>query len=369
MYRIILRDLFKLVGKKNYTYNRSNGSGTLYGREFYSFGFTDADDFETLRGLTLGGAYVTEATLCHEEFFNELLARCSGIPGALIFLDTNPAGPTHWLYSKFITNPELLAAGDVRRFRFTLESNLSLDEYTKASLKRFYVPGSLRYKRMIEGQWVMADGVIYTSFNYERNTLEPDQIPRCETLWLPFDFGIQHPTVFGQLGKHNNKYYLVDAYRHHGDVEGRKTNSAYIQDMREFIAGNPERSMLGFAAPPQAIIRDPAPVAAAFNVELEEAFQDIALEMANNDILEGIGTVQRMLENKEFFVNRKLLDVIKGFGGYCWDKKASQRTGHDIPLKVDDDEMCMVRYGLHSLNAMNQADAPSQAWDLIANAF
>ena len=27
-YRIILRDLFKLVGKKNYTYNRSNGSGS-----------------------------------------------------------------------------------------------------------------------------------------------------------------------------------------------------------------------------------------------------------------------------------------------------------------------------------------------------
>lgn len=354
-----MRDLFKLVGKKNYTYNRSNGSGTIYGREFYSFGFTDANDFQTLRGLTLGGAYVTEATLCHEEFFNELMARCSGIHGSSIFCDTNPASPTHWFY-KLITNEDLIANGDIRRFRFTIDSNLSLNEHDKATLKRVYIPGSLRYKRMIEGLWVMADGIIYTSFNYENNTIDPLLIPHAESIWLPFDFGIQHPTIFGQLTRHKDKFYLVDMYRHHGEVEGRKTATDYIEDMRKFMGK--------FPMPPDKIIKDPAPVSAAFNVQIEREFNHISQSLANNDVLQGIDTVQQALQTQSFFVSRhpNCEPAIRGFGAYAWDRKASQRTGQDIPLKEDDDEMCMIRYGLHSVQ---KASPVSDAWDLIHDAF
>lgn len=349
VYRNFLRDLFRIVGEKNYTYKRQLGRGTIFGREFYVFSFKDADDFKALQGATLGGAYMTETVHCHPDFFKELLARCS-VGGARIFCDCNPASPQHWFYLEFLTNEKLLATGILKRFRFNFDSNLSLTEEFKDSLKELYVPGSLRYKRMIEGQWVAADGVIYTSFNYERNTLEPSEIPNLDTLWLPFDFGIQHPTIFGQLGKHNGKFYLADCYRHNGEIEGRQTNGEYVLDMRDFLAGNPKRKMLGFPHRPQSLILDPAPVSAAFNVELGREFSDIAQELANNEVLEGIGTVQRMLENKDFFVSRKCLDVIRGFGGYIWDKKASERTGNDVPLKVGDDEMCMVRYGLHTLN-------------------
>lgn len=359
VYRIILRDLFKLVGEANYTWNSSRGQGTIYGREFYCFGFTDANDFQTLRGLTLGGAYVTEATLCHEEFFNELQARCTGIAGALIFCDTNPAAPSHWFH-KLITNADLLANGDIRRFRFNIDSNLSLDPGEKASLKRRYIPGSLRYKRMIEGQWVAADGVIYTAFDYDRNTIDPLLIPQAQSIWVPFDFGIQHPTIFGKLTQHDNTLYLADMYRHHGDVDGRKSNNDYIADLRKFMSD--------FPFEPDAIIRDPAPIAAAFNVQLGQEFDYIHQIMANNDLLEGIDSVQLALQEGTFKVSRhpNCEPAIRGFGSYIWDKKASQRTGNDVPLKQDDDEVSMIRYGVHTVRKL----APvGSAWEMIDDEF
>ena len=122
IFRIFLRDLFALAGPANYTYNRQNGSGTIFGRAFYSFGFRKSDDYERLRGATLGGALLTEATLCHPDFFNEILARLS-LDGSKIFLDTNPAGPYHWLYTDYIMNEDLIGSGLLKPFGFNFDSN------------------------------------------------------------------------------------------------------------------------------------------------------------------------------------------------------------------------------------------------------
>lgn len=342
VWRNFLKDLLALIPQKYWSYNSQRGKGRIFGRDFYVFSFLNADDFKVLQGATLGGAVVTEAVHCHKEFLNELLARCS-VPGAKLFWDLNPASPTHYIYTDFLTNEDIIAAGDLIRFKFDFDSNLSLTEEYKASLKRYYVPGSLRYKRMIEGLWVAAEGVIYNAFSSDKHVIDPANIPDLELFWLPFDFGIQHPTVFGCLGRKGDKYYLIDEWKHHGDVDGRKTNTQYLKDMLEFMARFPAR--------PHEIIKDPAPIAAAFNVELDQRLHDYSLVMADNALLEGIGTVQRKLENKEFFVSSKCVHTIRGFGSYSWDQKASARTGQDIPQKIDDDEMCMVRYGLHTTDS------------------
>ena len=44
VYRNILQDLFKLIGKNNYSYKENKGKGTVFGRDFYVFGFKDCDD-------------------------------------------------------------------------------------------------------------------------------------------------------------------------------------------------------------------------------------------------------------------------------------------------------------------------------------
>lgn len=359
VYRNFLRDLFRIIGEKNYTFNRQLGRGTIYGREFQVFSFKDADDFKALQGCTLSGAYVTETAHCHPDFFNELLARCM-LYGAMIFCDLNPASPTHWFYTDFLTNEKLLATGFLRRFQFNFDSNLSMTAEDKAFLMQSYVPGSLRFKRMIQGLWVAAEGVIFTAFDHARNTIDPLLIPHAESIWLPFDFGIQHPTVFGKFVQHKDSLYLADMFRHHGGDDDRKTNNDYIEHMRDFMAGIPD----GSAFEPNAIIRDPAPIAAAFNVQLGQEFDHIPQILANNDLLEGIDSVQLALQQGllKVSLHPNCKPAIRGFGGYIWDKPASARTGNDVPLKKDDDEMCMVRYGVHTVRKMSPMGS---AWEMI----
>ena len=148
--RIFLRDLFKWVGEGNYTYNRNKGKGTIsllwkntktrFTREFYSFGYSDADSHEAISGATLGLAYLTEGIFCHEDFHRQLVARLSIDEGlnafSMLFGDTNPAGPAHWLWKKVINNPDLLNSGDLRAFLFNFYSNPSLTESYREMLRR-----------------------------------------------------------------------------------------------------------------------------------------------------------------------------------------------------------------------------------------
>lgn len=337
--RNYLQDLFGSIPRSSYTYNSQSGMGRIFGRPFFVAGFDDAAAFKTIQGMTLGGALVTEAQLAHESFIDTLIARVS-VEDALQFWDCNPVGPQHFLYEKYVGNTEAQALGQIGRFRFNFDSNLSLGWRYKENLKARYVPGSLLYQRMIEGLWVAADGIIYTAFNSDANVISPELIPVGKNIWVPYDFGIQHPTVFGKLIQHEGIFYLAAEKFHHGEVEGRKSSGQYIKDLKEFIAP--------FNARP-AIIQDPAPVSAAFNVDIEKHFDGYDIQLADNSVLKGINTVQYLLSERKLLISSDCKQTIKGFGSYIWDKRAANK-GDDIPLKENDDAMCMLRYGCHTIS-------------------
>lgn len=344
VYRNFLEELFKIIGEENYYYHRQLGRGVIYGRQFYVFGFSDINDWKALQGGTFGGAVVTEGLHCHRDFWYMLVSRMS-IDGAKIFVDLNPGGPGHWFYKEVLTNEEMIAAGDVRRFRFNFNSNMSLSDDYKDMLKRQYVPGSLLYRRMIEGEWCSSEGVIYSQFDHQKHTLEPSQIPnKLNTIWVPLDYGTQNPTVFGQLARDNGIYYLVDEYYHHGAVEGQMRGAEYAQEMVKFIRAMP--------AKPRSIIADPS--AAAFKMDLREALPSIPVIDANNEVLTGIATVTRLLGNNKLFISRKCKKTIEEIGIYAWDKRYSERTGEDKPIKKHDHCMDMLRYGCETTYKINR---------------
>ena len=73
----------------------------ILGHRVYVLGASDSKAEKTIRGLTLAGAYVDEATVLHEEFFTQLTGRMS-VPKAQLFATTNPDSPSHWLKKKYI---------------------------------------------------------------------------------------------------------------------------------------------------------------------------------------------------------------------------------------------------------------------------
>lgn len=77
-------------------HTRGNNVAHIMGREVQLVGFSDKRSEAVIRGLTLAGAYVDEATLMPEQTFVQLLGRLS-IDGSKLFFTTNPDSQSHWL--------------------------------------------------------------------------------------------------------------------------------------------------------------------------------------------------------------------------------------------------------------------------------
>lgn len=351
VYRNALRDLFKLLGEGNYFYSTAKGKGiikTIYGpREFYSFAFKDADDFKVLRGDTIGGFLLTEGTLCHPNFFYEILARKASIDDSCGFIDTNPDSPYHWLYKEYITDQKLLAAKVVKRFPFNLNSNRSLSEKAKETLKALYKKGTLLYKRMIEGLWVLAQGLVYDNFSEEHNTCEPDQVPKeFDYHVVCGDFGTQNPCTFLLCGVKDGVVWVIKEYYYEGRVQQeQKTPDQYAADLKDFIG---ERLEI------DGIFLDPSATPLKAAIKKINNLGYLLVDEVDNSVLDGIATVSTMLYQRKIIISKNCPNLIREICSYMWDLAASLKKGTDVPKKENDHTCDALRYFIHTRFEVNK---------------
>lgn len=385
VYRIFLRDLFSWLGKGNYTYDKSKGKGTIslkwknggrFSREFFCFGYSDADSHEAISGATIGLAYLTEGIYCHEDFHRQLIARLSIDEGpdaySMLFGDTNPASLLHWLWKNVINNPDLLASGDLFAQLFNFYSNPSLTEAKRDELRRQFKPGSLWYQRMIDGIWAMAEGAIYAAvYDEARNKCRAGELPaHFDELWSSLDYGTTNAFVLGLWGEAQGKSWLIDAYDHDGASDGHRTNGQYLEESAKFLS---EYSRF-YGLPIDELIIDPS--AASFKADLlddemdDEAHRawrnlNIKVTDAENDVEPGIKFMDGKLWRGEVVVCDRVKRFHDEIGTYVWDPKA-QALGLDKPLKKNDHAMDMARYGLYTRRKRTNV---GKAWEMIADAF
>ncbi len=79
-------------------------------------GANDERAEEKIRGMTLAGAYVDEASVLPESFCKMLLTRLS-VEGARLYATTNPDSPMHWLKRDYLDRASLWICGDGERCR------------------------------------------------------------------------------------------------------------------------------------------------------------------------------------------------------------------------------------------------------------
>jgi PBSX family phage terminase large subunit len=299
----------------------------LYRRTIVLLGANDERAEGKIRGNTYAGAYVDEGTLIPESFFVTLLARLS-VPGAKLFLTTNPDSPFHWLKKNYIDREADL---DLRTFQFTLEDNPSLTSQFKQSLKSEF--RGLWYQRYIEGKWVLAEGVIYDFFDESLHCM--DFSPTSSRYYVcGVDYGTTNPCAFTLVGYDPSNFpniWVEDEYYWDSrELTRQKTDTEYAEDLRRFIAGRNVKS----------IIIDPS--AASFKAELYKVGITNLVD-ANNEVLDGIRYVSKFLSNGTLKVCRKCQHLIKEFGTYSWDPK-SVKLGEDKPLKQNDHALDSLRY-------------------------
>lgn len=331
-------------------YTRGAPTATILGRTIEVITANDARAEARLRGLTAAGAYVDEATLIPEAFWDQLLARLS-VPGAQLFATTNPDNPGHWLRKKFILRQGEL---NLRYWHFTIEDNHSLDPAYVEALKAEYV--GLWYRRFILGHWVQAEGAVYDMWDPEQHVVNDAQMPRI-LRWIAcgVDYGTTNPFAALTLGvgepepDGHTRLYLAGEWRWDSKLRRKSlTDIEYSQKLRGWLAKHPnphEPAVLGVH--PEWTVVDPS--AASF---LQQLFRDgITPVKANNDVADGIRNVASLLGRGLLKVHESCSGLIDEIGGYSWDDKAAEK-GEDKPIKADDHSLDAARYAIHTTEAL-----------------
>lgn len=324
---------------RHVTYTAGAPTAQILGRTVHVLGASDARAEMVLRGLTVAGAYVDEATLVSEAFWTQLLGRMS-VPGARLFATTNPDGPAHWLKKQVV---DRAAALDYQVFRFRLTDNTHLDPAYVAQVCREYV--GLWYRRFILGEWVQAAGAIYETWDPARHVAPAAAFPTMDrVLAVGVDYGDTHHTRGYLLGlgpdlrdghTSEHRLYVLAEW-----APGAATQGEQSARFRTWLARQPVDAW----RTPEWVAVDSA--AASFRNQLQHDGVR-GVRNAHKAVLPGIRTISALLATDRLVVADTCTHLIDRIGGYVWSDKATAR-GQDEPVKADDDEVDALRYAVYT---------------------
>ena len=335
LYRNVVSVIEQMAGPVHAQYK--DGLLTLFGRKCWCIGAKDKRAEAVIRGMTVEGSYVDEATQIPIEVIRQAPMRCSAGKG-LSFWTTNPDSPYAPIYTEFIGNDDLLAAGEIKRFHFTLRDNLNLPDQYVRTLDRIY--RGVWHRRMVLGLWVVAEGLIYDQFTPDRHGFRTGDLPRHKDGRLAFDYydlcldyGTQNPLaayLVGSRGKES--WYLKEYYWDGRERQRQLTDTQYADDLERFVAGFPLRKTF----------IDPS--AASMKAEMQQRAKFGFLTAADNDVSNGIRTVSTRFNLDEIRVNTDTCpNLVRELQSYAWDPRALKR-GEDAPLKQHDHGPDALRY-------------------------
>lgn len=332
LYRNAIKDIISILGEKRARYNENAKGGAQLIIYFngmqkicYCRGGSKSNDEGKIRGATLGGWYADEITLHHKTFVNQALARLS-LEGAKAIWTTNPDSPFHFIKKDYI---DMAEQNGYNHWHFNLDDNLTLSESYKENIKKAY--SGVFYDRFIKGLWVLADGIIYSMFNKDKNIVPTIERQYIGKKYVAVDYGTLNPTTFGLYAKDREGiWYKVKEYHHSGrETKVQKTDEQYANDLEEFM--NYDKDI--------EVIVDPS--ASSFITALRN--RGITVIQGNNDVLDGIRLVSVLIENGEILFNDCNTETFKELETYIWDEKASAK-GDDIPVKENDHHLDGLRY-------------------------
>ena len=286
---------------------------------FYLFGGKDESSYMLIQGITLAGVLFDEVALMPRSFVEQALSRAISFERPKYFFNCNPESPQHWFYKEWIENQR----ENTLHIHFLLEDNPILTPQMIERTKEMY--SGVFYDRYIRGLWVVAEGLIYPMFG---EGCLVDNPPHGGRYYISCDYGTLNPFSAGLWCWDGKTATRVAEYYYSGRQEQRhKTDEDYYTALEQ-LAGD---------KPVQAVIVDPS--AASF-IEVIRRHKRFPVRKAKNDVLAGINTTARFLQDGTIKIHRSCSACIREFGLYRWDEK----TETDRPVKENDHAMDDIRY-------------------------
>jgi PBSX family phage terminase large subunit len=286
---------------------------------FEVFGGKDESSAALIQGRTLAGVLLDEVALMPRSFVEQALARCS-VDGNKKWFSCNPESPQHWFYLEWIKKHDKRNA---LYLHFTMRDNPGLTEEVIEQYESMF--SGVFYDRFIRGLWVVAEGLVYPMFD-ERNIT--DEVPESGEYYMSCDYGTLNPFSAGLWCWNGKVATRVREYYYSGrDERSNKTDEEYYIEL-EKLAGD---------LPVKSVVIDPS--AASF-IEVIRRHKRFRVQKAVNDVIPGIATTARYIQDGTIKVYRSCKDAIREFGLYRWDEKSTE----DKPIKENDHAMDDIRY-------------------------
>lgn len=349
--RNVLDPLMDMLPRGVVTHTRGASTATILGRLVHILGANDRRAEDRIRGLTLAGAYVDEATLLPKGYWDMLNTRLR-VPGARLFATTNPDHPRHPLKLDVIDRADELG---YRVWHFTMDDNPGLDPDYVERQKRMYA--GLFFRRFILGEWVAASGAVYDMLDLDdKHRVRPDDVVLDEASYLlGVDYGTANAThaVLLAHGVHRptrrEALFVVGEWCYSGrDSQRSLTDAEQSKRLREWLASGAKvrawsqvRRDVVDAGPiaPSRWSVDPA--AASFKTQLRRDGVTGVRE-ADNAVLDGLRLTGSLIAADRLLFVEGAAPVLEGqMLGYVWDDDPAV----DYPASEQEDHGCdALRY-------------------------
>ena len=251
------------------------------------------------------------------------------MPFTQLFGDCNPGGHNHWIQ-------ERSKAGSLRLIHSVFQDNPTLfddkgkiTKQGKKTLQDLSGLTGIRRKRLYEGIWATAEGVVYDNFSREIHVRER-KVGEFQYWALALDEGYTHPAVILLVGiDGDGRLHIAREFYQTGVLQSRVCDTA-AKWAREFNTN--------------AAIVDQS--AAGLIADLRN--RGLKAEGHKGRVLDGITIVQEMLRvsndgKPRLTVDPSCVNVINEMESYVW------KTGKDEPVKENDHAMDALRYLAHWL--------------------
>ena len=326
--RNCLNPLLDLVGSNNFAYSISKKEATLFGKKVYLEGANDETSEQKIRGMTLAGAYCDEITLYPQSFVQMLLSRLS-MPNAKLYATCNPDSPRHYIKTEYIDNEDI---EDKKIWNFLLTDNTFLPKEYIDNITKEY--SGVFYNRFILGQWVRAEGIIYTDFadNPRDFAIAPDKIKDIVKINVGVDFGGNgSATTFVATGFTKGLKCVIPliSERHQEALNPEQLNEKFA----DFI--DTCYSMYGM---PMSVYCDSAEQILIRGLKRVAIQRHLLVDIRNarkNPILERIKLTQQLIAQGRFKVCTNAKTVSNALCEAVWDDKHEDQRLDDGSTDID----------------------------------
>jgi len=315
-----LHTLLSILPPNSYKYYKAetkltiNGGGTIYCKPL--------DDLLNIRSMNLGAIFVDEASQIDLEDYKELLYRLRlNVGKRQIFLATNPATPSHWIYKRFFAenspNRKVITTSSYDNIHNPVDYYDIFEEDKKNNINL--------YKRNVLGEWTTIEGAVYDNFERDKHVKSIGKIA-YDKITIGIDYGYTDPTAMIVIGSYGELNYVIEEYYH---------RRVLLDQLKAKIKNYVDKyADVNFVVDPSA---------ALIIAEIEG--MGYKVQKANNNIIMGIGAVRSCFAPNNanipsLVIDSNCINLIRELESYIYEK------GTEKPVDKDNHALDALRYAI-----------------------